>query len=488
MAPLLMIAASATLFIPLLAYCLLALWDLAKSRKWAHIPGPSVVAPLGYVGLGSQPHLRAAQYCAKYGPVCRLRLGREHAVAVTDPVLVAGVLGAGADGLHDKFEDLYAAWPFLGAKKTAFLSSGANPDWRFMRGKLQHPFSISNMRQAFPGIVGCTKQLVDFVEGAAEGQELEMDTLFRHYSLSVMLRVFFNTGIDVDKYKGELSRHMTRAVGDMKWPASGVPGPDSSDSFAWLTDFFHFMAQLTQSKAVEPGEESRQLWAALASVKGMDVDALQAHIGFLLVAGHESVAAAIGWSLYCLATHPNWQVKVARELQAARIGEKWDAESLEYSDVMGLRVLYKVVLEAMRLYPANPTGTLRKLNQDRQVGKHLLPKGTALWVPTYAVHRSAANWDAPAAFDPARWDAENASEGRRGGKRYIPFGSGPRACLGQALAMAEVQTALAALLAKSAFRLASGMSSNGDEVATFRGTLGFQGGLRMVAGRRGDKA
>jgi cytochrome P450 len=105
----------------------------------------------------------------------------------------------------------------------------------------------------------------------------------------------------------------------------------------------------------------------------------------------------------------------------------------------------QVFSEAMRLYPPAPIITRTALN-DFKLGEFLIPAGTAMFVPIYAVHRHASIWPQPEVFDPERFSQEAAKERHR--FAYMPFGAGPRVCIGSGFALMEAVTILAVLLQK----------------------------------------
>ena len=162
-----------------------------------------------------------------------------------------------------------------------------------------------------------------------------------------------------------------------------------------------------------------------------------------LIAGHETTALALSWSLYLLAFDPLVQDRAAAEAQAV-LGER----AATADDCPHLPFVRQVLDEAMRLYP--PAGLLSREARagDVLLGRAVAPRETVT-VPIYAVHRNRALWDEPDAFDPERFSPERAAGRHR--YAYLPFGAGPRVCIGMGFALMEATIVLATLLARLRF-------------------------------------
>jgi cytochrome P450 len=156
----------------------------------------------------------------------------------------------------------------------------------------------------------------------------------------------------------------------------------------------------------------------------------------LFVAGHETTANALAWTASLLGQHPEWYARCRDEARAL----ERDPGAV---DVRRLTALTQVFQEALRLYP--PVFIVgRVATRDTEIGGHALPRGTAVLVSPFALHRRPELWPEPERFDPTRFDP--AREGARLKTSYLPFGAGPRVCIGGALAMLEGPLVLATLL------------------------------------------
>jgi cytochrome P450 len=163
----------------------------------------------------------------------------------------------------------------------------------------------------------------------------------------------------------------------------------------------------------------------------------------LFLAGHETTALTLTYSLYLLATHPECQARLADELERVLGGRSprlADLESLSYTEA--------VVLESMRLYPP-AWGLAREALTAVDIGDFHFPKGATFVMSPWVVHRDPKNFDDPEAFKPERWENDLARRLPR--FAYFPFGGGPRVCIGNRFAMMEAKLVLAGALQRFRF-------------------------------------
>ena len=161
---------------------------------------------------------------------------------------------------------------------------------------------------------------------------------------------------------------------------------------------------------------------------------------FFIVAGHETTALAISWALYLLANTPHHQERARREAQGQLAGR-----AVAAADVPAMPFIKQVLEEAMRLYP--PVGLLARtvLEKDELCGRIMRPNDT-VFLPIWALHRHQLLWENPDQFDPNRFDAVTGP--KRDKYQYLPFGAGPRVCVGADFAMMQAQIILATLVSK----------------------------------------
>jgi cytochrome P450 len=159
-----------------------------------------------------------------------------------------------------------------------------------------------------------------------------------------------------------------------------------------------------------------------------------------LLAGHDTTSTVLTYALWALGHRPELQQRVAAEADA--LGDR----RLTNEDVPQLRYTVQVLHEALRLCPPAPA-VGRTAMADIEVDGYRVPAGTVVIVAIYAMHRDPALWEDPLRFDPDRFSPER-SKGRDRWQ-YLPFGGGPRACLGDHFAMLEASLALATILRRA---------------------------------------
>ncbi len=159
-----------------------------------------------------------------------------------------------------------------------------------------------------------------------------------------------------------------------------------------------------------------------------------------LGAGHDTTATALAYSVWALGRHPEIQERVRAEV--AEIGD----QELTPDDVPRLGYTIQVLHEALRLCPPG-AAVARETTADIEVGGYRVPAGTLVVVGIYAMHRDPTLWKNPLVFDPDRFSPEN-SKGRNRWQ-YLPFGGGPRSCIGDHFAMLETTLALATIIRRT---------------------------------------
>ncbi|HEY4275087.1 MAG TPA: cytochrome P450, partial [Rhizomicrobium sp.] len=175
----------------------------------------------------------------------------------------------------------------------------------------------------------------------------------------------------------------------------------------------------------------------------MSAEDLIHNMQFFIVAGHETTALALAWALYLLANSPEHQEQARAQVTAQLGGRTATAE-----DLPAMPFIQQVLEESMRLYP--PVGLLARtvLKDDELCGRQIHPNDI-LFLPIWALHRHELLWEKPELFDPGRFDAETGP--RRDKYQYLPFGAGPRVCVGANFAMMQAGIILSTLVQRFRF-------------------------------------
>lgn len=186
----------------------------------------------------------------------------------------------------------------------------------------------------------------------------------------------------------------------------------------------------------------------------------------LIVAGHETSANALAWTLYLLSQHPEVEQKLLDEVNSI-VGNR----SITADDLMQLNYTRQVIQESMRLYP--PAWIVdRQALEDDEVGGYLIPKNAITLLYIYGTHRNPKYWKDPDTFNPDRFSKENMKD--LPNYAYFPFGGGPRLCIGNNFAMFEMQILLTQLVKQFTFTLEPNQIIEPQPMVTLRPRNGIK--------------
>ena len=184
-----------------------------------------------------------------------------------------------------------------------------------------------------------------------------------------------------------------------------------------------------------------------------------------LMAGHETTAKALTWTLYLLARAPHWAQRIRDEVSNVAGGRAVGPE-----DIDALPLTTQVLKEGMRLFPPAPIISRRALRDTELAGKPIRA-GTQIIIPIYAIQRHRRYWADPDRFDPTRFAPEN--EAKLSRYHYMPFGAEPRICIGMAFAMIEAVAILATLVRAANFAVVPGPEPEAVSRVTLRPANGM---------------
>jgi cytochrome P450 len=207
----------------------------------------------------------------------------------------------------------------------------------------------------------------------------------------------------------------------------------------------------------------------------LDATELRDQVLVFLLAGHETTATSLAFALHLLARHPEVRARAQEEVDALPSGEPYTAATVDR-----LPYLTMVLKETMRLYPAAPLMGRRAV-AETEIDGHLIPAGADILISPWVTHRHPAHWDTPDRFDPDRFTPDQETARHR--YAWLPFGGGPRACIGRHFSMLESVLALAVLLREYDLE-----TPDTDIPVTAAVTLQAVGEARVGVRRRGRAA
>lgn len=200
----------------------------------------------------------------------------------------------------------------------------------------------------------------------------------------------------------------------------------------------------------------------------MDDRQLRDEVATLFAAGHETTSNALSWTWYLLAQHPEVEARLHEELDSVLGGRQ-----PTLADLPNLPYSLQIIKESMRLYPPAWVLNGRLALENVQLGSYTVPKGSTIFISPYVMHHLPQYFDEPETFMPERFTPE--FEKSLPKYAYMPFGGGPRVCIGNAFAMMEAQLILAAMAQQFRLELAT------DEPVRYKAqiTLTPENGIKM---------
>lgn len=385
------------------------------------------------------------------------------------------VLGA-LEALHDGLGDVFAL-PLPGFKSVVmagpdanrFILTEANGDlrWRaeddpvtrlLRRGLLvtdgaEHDdvrriMTPALHRSLFGGYVEAMWKHADRVSGEwRNGARINLFDEMRRIALLILTETLFSD--DFEPQMRTLWHDIVRTLAYISpgawliWP--GIPRPGYAAAIQRLVGYFDQLLALRRARFPAQGKGDL-IDALLAS--GMSDDRIRDQILTMFIAGHDTSTSLLAWTLYLLAVHPESMALVVEEVNRV-VGEETPA----LDHVRALRYLDCVIKEALRLYPPIHLGS-RVAAQNLEFNGYSIPAGTRVLYSIYLTHHDRRYWPDPHLFDPGRFAADR--DVSRPAYTYLPFGGGPRNCIGATFAQVEAKIVLARLLQLYEFRYVGG--------------------------------
>src|SRR5271156_4354802 len=228
------------------------------------------------------------------------------------------------------------------------------------------------------------------------------------------------------------------------------------------------MAYIKQRRNQAPGNDLLQnlMDARYSDGEGMSDELVLSESMQLLVAGHETSSNGLSWLLYLLSSHPDCLERVRQEFDSV-LGDA----PLSHADLPKFEFTTQVIQEALRLYP--PFWMIDRMAiADDRVGEVAIPRGSTVIVYVYGAHHAPRYWESPETFDPERFIKGN--EKLRTPFTYLPFGGGPRVCIGNQYAMLQILMILSTVLRKYDFELTPGQTIEARPMVILRPKHGIR--------------
>ena len=359
------------------------------------------------------------------------------------------------------------------------LLTAEGEDWRIQRRSLAPLFSPRQTAEFAPAVHRVGQAAVERMGRRRDGAVADVGPIMSRLTLEVLEQTLFSQGL------GREPSAFQRAVSSYFETIGRIDPLDLLGAPAFLPrlrrrrgrgalEFFDSAVDaiiekrraLLSSGAEAPHDLLTLLMSAKDPENGRgisDVD-VRANIVTFINAGHETTANALTWTLFLLSQSPEWRERA--EGDADQAFDAHGAVALERCEI--LRAVFE---EALRLYPPAAMLARQAIADDELAGVHI-PAGAVITVSPYVLHRRRGLWDHPDAFDPSRFLGEQRDRIDR--FAYIPFGAGPRVCIGMAFAMQEGIILLAHLLRAFRFDLVEGHVVMPQQRVTLRPRWGMK--------------
>nr|WET52687.1 cytochrome P450 [Phaedon brassicae] len=395
-----------------------------------------------------------------------------------DPVLIKDVLGKDFPHFYDR--GIY--YDEENDPLSAHLFSIAGPKWKNLRAKLTPAYSPGKLKYMLDTIVQCGHEMMAILKEIASAGEgdVEIKEILARYTTDVIGCCAF--GLECNcmrdpnaEFRLMGKRAFTQTVGDVlkmviirsfpslaKLLKIGVFSRDVTNFFNRVVketiehrennnisrpDFLQLLIQLRKNENIDVEEDSSEGGKpAPGTALTMEEAAAQAFIFFL--AGFETTSTTISFALYEMSMNAEIQEKARREVKELIKSHG----GLTYECLMEMKYLETVIFETMRKYPPAPV-FLRKCTKTYRIPESnvVIKEGQSVLIPCYGLHRDPEFFPEPELFDPDRFNEEN--KGNIWDCTYMPFGDGPRNCIGMRFAMIQAKIALSLTLKNFKFSL-----------------------------------
>ncbi|XP_042293244.1 cytochrome P450 3A21-like [Sceloporus undulatus] len=450
---------------------LYGIWPYGVFKKLG-IPGPTPYPFLGTTRAYRTGIFEFDKACFKeYGKIWGFYDGRVALLAVTDPDIIKAVL---VKECFSAFTNRRNFAPTGKMEKGVFFAKGEQ--WKRIRTVLTPAFTSGKLKEMLPIIQHYAKNLTKFLlEKAEKGEPVEIKEVIGPYSLDVATSSSFGVTTDSmnnpqDPFVREAKKlvainfnspllititifpcltpvlnklnfsmfdtgaveYLSKAI--LKMKAKREQGHEKG-----RVDFLGVMMETQKPEAKTKSKDGDHTNKALT-----DEEILAQAIAFIF-GGYESISNMLCFLLYELATHPDVQQKLQDEIDAVLPNKA----PLAYDALMQIEYLDMAVSEILRMYPIG--GRIERLcTKDIEINGIHIPKGVSVMIPPHVLHFDPEVWDNPEEFRPERFSKENKESINP--YTYLPFGAGPRNCIGMRFALLILKAGIASLLQNFTFR------------------------------------
>jgi len=442
-------------------------------------PGPKGIFPLGNLHQLAPDWIGFSAECVRqYGDTVLVRFVHIPICVVANPAAIENVLVTNHANFV-KSRDYRAMEPMMGKG----LLTNEGESWKKQRKLIQPSFQHNDILSYGQIMVDRAEQMLATWR---DGKTVDLHQEMMRLTLQIAGQALF--GSDVSTYAASVSASLKVAMEQFglhasmglllppTWTLPRTPGLSRA-----VREFDRVISAIIARRRAS-GKKEPDLLQMLLDARDqeghpMAEQQLRDELKTLLLAGHETTAAALSWTWYLLAQNPQVEAKLQEELQTVLAGR-----SPQSSDLRSLRYTEMVIKESMRLYP--PAWSVgRRALRPIEINGYRLPAGMYIFISQWITQRDPRFFPDPERFDPERWREDPIRNGKVPRFAYFPFGAGPRVCIGAGFAMMEATLLLAAMAQKFTMSLVPGHPV--EPLASV--TLRPKHGIRVVLRERAEQ-
>lgn len=452
---------------------------LGSSTPSLRAPSPPGHFITGHLGeLKKDPIGMLLRARSSLGDIVRLKLWWVTAHLLAHPEHIQHVLQKKPSQYDKDLEPLRRMRPILG--NGMVTADGAS--WERQRQVARPAFHQNEIQEFGPAITAYADDLANrWQEIAANGEIVDMHKEMLQITLRIAGSALFGVDLKDDAAASSDLLNVTLAAGVKRVNALialplALPTPNNRVLNRSRLAMKRMIDKIIERRQGADHCEEDLLARLLADHGALDPKRRGAQFYdeaiTLLLAGHETTANALAFSLHLLGRHPSIMGKLREETRAVLGGRP-----AEVDDLSKLTYTRMVLDEAMRLYP--PAWVIdRNAAEDDEIGGYVIPKGGLMLLSPYITHRHPAFWLDAERFDPSRFEKARVAERPR--HAYFPFSFGPRVCIGMTFALTEATLVLATLIDRFEVKLIDGHIMTLDANVTLRPKNGLPMAIRAV--------
>ena len=401
----------------------------------------------------------------RYGEVVHMRVGPYQGFLVCDPAGIRHVLQDNARNYHKS--PLYDR---LRDNLGNGLLTSEGTYWLRQRRLIQPAFHRERLAAMADVMVACAETMVDRWDGhASRGEPIDLGAEMMALTQAIIVRTMFSTDLGaaaevVNRTWPVINRRIGETFFSTKLETL-LPLPSNLRMWRAVRELDDVVYRIVDDRRRTGRDEPDLLSMLLSAVDedtgtGMSDRQLRDEVVTMLLAGHETTSLALAWTYYLLSQHPGIETAVTDEVDAV-IG----SGRASFVHIEHLRLTRRVLEESLRLYPP-AWGFSRRAQGDDEICGYRLRKGWLVFVIPFVIHRRPSLWPTPGQFDPDRFMPEQVMARAR--FSYIPFGGGPRGCVGNQFAMLEAMLIIATIAQRYRIELVPGQVVHPEPLITLR--------------------